>query len=262
MPSWTGRRDERAPGRLATRHTWPVDRRRAGTGSRRLLSALLLALMTLAGCGGPAPVAVRSAVAHAVRLTEAARTAHFRLVFLTGPHLTIETGVVDFAKEEAEFSVTGQAAPQPPELSWVAGTTEYDCSVGSPGGPEPGTSTTMYPLGALAFPLLAADGQDRATDLGHRQLGGTITTEYLLEAPASFEALGSIHVHAHSVELWLDSHGRIREVSYTELLTVPGGAAAGPRSTTGTYGERLSLSDFGAPVSITLPGRKYPAAVP
>jgi hypothetical protein len=209
-------------------------------------------------------MAARPAVANPVRLTEEARTAHFRLVFLTGPHLTVETtetGVVDFTKNETEFAVTSHA-PQLSELSWVAGTTEYDCLPGSTGGHAPGTSTSMYPLGALAFPLLAVDGLDRATDLGHRRLGGTVTTEYLLEAPASSEALGNIRVHAHSVGVWLDSHGRITQVSYTELLTMPGRAAASPRSTTSTYGERLSLWDLGGRVGITLPGTRCPASVP
>jgi hypothetical protein len=174
-----------------------------------------------------------------------------------------EAGVVDFSKKEVEFVETGLSGrrPQPSALSWVDGIKEYDCFFGPPGDQRPGRATTMYPLGALAFPLLAVNGRDRAIELGHRQLGGTMTTEYSLEAPAS-AGLGGTHVSAHPVELWLDSQGRIRKVSYSELLTTPSSVSVIRRSTTSTYGERLSFSDLGVPVNISPPGGECPKGAP
>jgi hypothetical protein len=134
----------------------------------------------------------------------------------------------------------------------LSGTKEYDYFPGEPAA-KVSPSTTALPLGALAYPLLAIDSRESTSELGHRQLHGTATTEYLLQAPASTEAVGGIRVGAHGVKLWLDSRGRIKQVSYTEPLTTPASAAAGPRFVKSLYTETLTFSGFGETVNISMP---------
>jgi hypothetical protein len=73
-----------------------------------------------------------------------------------------------------------------------------------------------------------------------------------VEAPGHDRG-GDIRVAAHVVHLWLDNSGHIRQVSYSELQSMPGRLAMGPAFVKGIYGEQLSFSRFGVPVDFTVP---------
>jgi hypothetical protein len=200
-------------------------------------------------------------VAKAVSRTEAAGTARFELVISVAAQLnrdvvrSTEVGAVDFTKYEESFVLfEGRPATTSgwDQQSWVVGTREYDHFAHAAAAVPWGSATTEHPLGALAFALMAVDPHDKVVAMGDRDLDGSPTTEYRLEAPATGGGWG-IRVGAHAVYLWLDGHGRIKQISCTEPQTVPGGAAAEPALTKGTYREELSFSHFGVPVDIRVP---------
>lgn len=216
IPCHSGRVAAGTPKKRHWQRRWPV------------ATVFLVALFALAGYGpaaGPAPAAVVKALSR----TEAARTARFELIISGSGPLSKEVGVVNFAKSELSFElIDDQAgATSPVQQSWLVGTKEYDHYTDASAGSSWGSATTEYRLGALAFPLMAVDPHDKVVSMGERNLGGSATTEYRLEAPATTEGWG-IRVGAHAVYLWLDSHGRIRQVSYTEPQTVPGRSRRGP----------------------------------
>ena len=227
---------------------------------RRLvaLAAWSMVLGALGGCG-PGPAAALLPVAQALSRTEAARTARFELVWSSPGLLKVEVGAVNFTRDELSFTLyQGQPSPN----SWaseglVVGDKQYDRFARTSPVPLWGTATTDYPLGALAFPLMAISSHDKVVDLGYRRLDGSVTTEYRLEAPAATADYGT-HVAARSVYLWLDGNGRIRQLTYSETETRPGSAAAGPRFVTATYAETLRFSHFGTPVEVAPPTTAKP----
>jgi hypothetical protein len=253
--------------------------------------ALLVPALLLAACGSsgtvatPGPTTALSTVHRAVARTEAAGTAHLVQSTLTrstlggtstepvsGTSLSV-VGDIRFAGPDLSATTTSRSMLPSPSSGSVPGPQSSSTTTTSRSvwlGPHlyqevpPGPVWTELPvrtpisfLGIVPTHFLeTAPGP--VTDVGHREIDGQVTTEYLVPVPRSEHDVPLTDSHDHpytarfttdpfTLAVWLDGAGRIVRTSGSEVVTSPRPSGKERQTTT------VTLSAFGEPVHIVAP---------
>jgi hypothetical protein len=209
-------------------------------------TTLLLSPAAISGCGAPSADAV---VGSAVARTEAAGSARFVLNTSADSPVTTASGTVDFAKGQLAMVVNGSMSA-PGKVSMEVrqiGDVEYSFVPLSPLNAA-GWSAQRLPreLNALQFPLYAFSPADKAVAVGRGTFSGVRTTEFEIKMPGGTHY--GVHVAPYSVNLWIDSRGRIREALQVETETGVPGHKGTIMSTSS-----VDFTDFGLPVHVQVP---------
>lgn len=212
--------------------------------------------------GGTPPSAWVTTVVDATR---AAGTAHVTIRIAStgtgGPPGVAQrtTGVVSFSADEYRLATATRSGPPEPAyvVIGVARRTYVVPSLPRPLGSPPVPDVVELHqsfdaldriLGPLAHPASIVEVQD----LGRGSLDGRATTRFRLSVAVQPRCEANA---TETAELWVDGRGRIVRVTTTSLVASAAAGAGGapghghPEKTV----ETLTLSDFGAPVTVTAP---------
>lgn len=260
---------------------------------RRMTMCLVAALGFVAGCGssGASPIEVVTAAAtettraSTAKVSERIEIAPPASASASEPLVVTGDGEIDFAARKANLAVTtaGQTVTvvvdgatvyeHVPQLAEAADGKEwfkldFD-TIGEYAGIEDlGTLAQSQNTDPSTFLQYLRGASGEVTEVGKERVGGADTTWYSLsvdvekaaaDAPAEQRAtirqiVETFGIRTIPTEVWIDGEGRARRVKQVFDYTKAAGggkipADALPRSVTMT----LEFSDFGTPVTVTVP---------
>lgn len=239
------------------------------------------------------PAPTNAAVLDAYRTTSAAGSVQFSMVMsANGPGLSLTmngTGAASKTNNASQVDLTVPAQgttqvrtvgtamymqlPQTAAASLNVHTPWVMVDLSKlPGSTLAGSQLGNYRQGAQAQQSLAMLQGMSTTgihEVGHALVRGVATTEYkttidvaklgqtALKSSVVEKELAASHVSTIPVTVWIDSHGRVRQMTWSAALALP--ASSGSQTTGTTPAQKMTISTtldlykFNSPVTITAP---------